>query len=149
MLEDHYSSRLNQLLEACECDVAVPSEWQDRLTRRGVIQPIPGDRRKYIRHHFNGRGVLKYDETFPSIPREHTIKQVVTRDLSRGGMAFLHSEQLFPGERVSLWLPIGKRSYVVVRCIEHNDNCFEIGAAVADDGPEASTTDGNDAGDCS
>ncbi len=149
MLEDNYLRRLNKLLEACECDLAVPSEWRDHLTRRGVIQPIPGDRRKYIRHHFKGRGVLEYDETFSSIPREHTIAQVVTRDVSRSGIAFLHSEQLFPGERISLWLSIGKRSYVVERCVEHNDSCFEIGAAIADIGPEASTTEHSDAGHCS
>jgi hypothetical protein len=73
----------------------------------------------------------------------------VTLDISRSGIAFLHSEQLFPGERVSLWLPIGKRSYVVERCVEHNDSCFEIGAAVADNVPEASTTELGDAGHCS
>ena len=139
MLDDDYSRQLNKLLGACECDLAVPSEWQDRLTRRGVIQPIPGDRRKYVRHHFNGLAVLEYDETFSSIPREHTIARVVTRDVSRNGIAFLHSEQLFPGERVSLWLPTGERSYVVMRCIEHNDKCFEVGLVVADNGPEAST----------
>ena len=149
MLEDNYLRRPNKLIEACECDLAVPSEWQDCLTRRGVIQPIPGDRRQYIRHHFNDWGVLEYDETFSSIPREHSITKVATRDVSRGGIAFLHSEQLFPGERVSLWLPIGKRSYVVVRCVEHTDSCFEIGAAVADNGPQASTTEHSDAGDCS
>ncbi len=149
MLEEDYSEILSKLLEACECDLAVPSEWQDRLTRRGVIQPIPGDRRQYIRHHFNDWGVLEYDETFSSIPREHTIAQVMTIDISRSGIAFLHSEQLFPGEQVSLWLPIGKRSYVVERCVEHNDSCFEIGAAVADNVPEASTTELGDAGHCS
>ena len=149
MLEEDYSEILSKLLEACECDIAVPSEWQDHLTRRGVIQPIPDDRRKYIRHHFSGWGVLEYDETFSSIPREHTIARVATLDVSRNGIKFLYSEQLFPGERVSLWLPIGKRSYVVERCVEHNDSCFEIGAALADNVPEASTTELGDAGHCS
>ena len=92
--------------------------------------------------------MLEYDETFSSIPREHTIAQVMTRDISRSGIAFLHSEQLFPGERVSLWLPIGKRSYVVERCVELNDHCFEIGASVPVDEPEASTTEHRDAGAC-
>lgn len=149
MLEDAYSRGLSKLLETCECDLAVPSEWLDHPTRRGVIQPIPDDRRRYIRHYFNCQSVLEYDETFSSIPREHTIAQVMTRDISRSGIAFLHSEQLFPGERVSLWLPIGKRSYVVERCIEHNDRCFEIGAEVAGNEPEASTTEHRDVGDCS
>ncbi len=138
MLEEDYSKLLNKVIKSCECDLAVPWEWQDRLTRRGVVPPTLDDRRQYIRHHFNGRGVLEYDETFSSIPREHTIAKVVTLDISRSGIAFLHSDQLFPGERVSLWLPLGKRSFVVERCVEHNDSCFEIGAAIADIGPEAS-----------
>ena len=149
MLEDDYSRDLSKLLETCECDLAVPSEWLDCLTRRGVIQPIPDDRRKYIRHHFGSQSVLEYDQTLSSIPREYSIAQVMTRDLSRSGIAFLHSDQLFPGEQVSLWLSIGKRSYIVERCVEHNDNCFEIGAVVADNGPEASTNEHRDAGDCS
>ncbi len=149
MLEEDYSKLLNKLIKDCECDRVVPSEWQDRLTRRGVVPPTLDDSRQYNRHHFNGRGVLEYDETSSPIPREHTIAKVVTLDISRSGIAFLHSEQLFPGERVSLWLPIGKRSYVVVRCVEHNDSCFEIGAVVADNGPEASTTEHSDAGHCS
>jgi hypothetical protein len=148
MLEDAYSRGLKKLLESCECDLAVPSEWLDRLTRRGVIQPIADDRRRYVRHHFCGQSVLEYDQTLTSIPREHTIAQVVTRDLSRSGIAFLHSDQLFPGEQVSLWLPGGKRSYIVERCVELNDHCFEIGASVADNVPEASTADQRDAGDC-
>ncbi len=144
MLEDDYTRCLNKMLETCECNVTVPRQWQGRLTQRGVIDPVPDDRRNYIRHHFNSQAVLEYDETFSSIPREHTIVKVITLDISRGGIAFLHSEQLFPGERVSLWLPIGKRSYVVERCVEHNDSCFEIGAAVADNVPEASTTELSD-----
>ena len=132
MLEDDYSRQLNRLLEACECDVAVPSEWQDRLNRRGVIPPIAGDRRSFVRHYFNVPAVLEYEQSLPAIPREHTITQVVTRDLAREGIGFFHSDQLFPGERISLWLSSGKRCYQVVRCIQHRDNCFEIGAVVAE-----------------
>jgi hypothetical protein len=130
MLEDDYSRELNRLLEACECDVAVPSEWQQRLNRRGVIPPIEGDRRAYIRHYFNVRAVLEYGQTLPGIPRQHTTAQVLTRDLAREGIGFFHAEQLFPGERVSLWLSSGKRLFEIVRCVQHNESCFEIGAVV-------------------
>ena len=131
MLESNDSRRLTKLLAACECDVAVPSEWQERLSRRGTIPSISGDRRRYIRHRFVCRAIIEYDTTYPAIPRGPTFKQVVTRDLSRGGIAFLNSEQLFPGEQVSLWGRQGKLAFVVVRCVEHNDHCFEIGAAAA------------------
>ena len=138
MLEEDYSKLLTRLLEACECDLAVPSEWKDSLGQRGVIPSIPGDQRRFVRHHFRDWAVLECDETFPSIPREHTMAQVLTRDISRSGIAFLHSDQLFPGERISLWLSVGKRSFVVQRCVQHNENCFEIGAEVSDNGTEFS-----------
>jgi len=139
MLEEDYSELLDKLLETCESDLAVPSEWEDRLSQRGIIEPIHDDRRSYIRHRFTRPGMLEFDETFSSIPRDHTLAKVVTRDVSRCGIAFLYSEQLYPGEQVSLWLPIGKRTYIVERCIQHNDNCFEIGATIAGIVPENSS----------
>ena len=49
-------------------------------------------------------------------PEESTRKaQVVTSDVSRSGISFLHAKQLYPGERILLWLPTGKQSYVVER----------------------------------
>jgi hypothetical protein len=131
MLEEDYSEHLSKLLDTCECDLAVPSEWKDRLSKQGVIKEIRNDRRKHVRHHFSRRAVLEFDQTFPSIPREPTLAQVVTSNVSRQGIAFLHSEQLYPGEQITLWLPIGKLAYVVERCVEHNDNCYEIGAKLA------------------
>jgi hypothetical protein len=130
MLENDYSKVLTKLLDTCECDLAVPSEWEVRLEQRGVIDPVLDDRRQHVRHRFSCWAVLQCDQTFPSIPRESALTQVLTSNVSRDGLAFLHSEQLFPGERVLLWLPIGKRVYVVERCIEHEDNCFEIGASI-------------------
>ena len=132
MLEEYYSRELKRLLDTCECDVAVPSEWQQRVTRQGVIPPVERDRRQFVRHYFHRRLVLEYSQTFPAIPRQHTVARVVTGDLSRCGVSFLHSEQLFPGEQVLLWLPGGKRPYSVVRCVQRQENCFEIGAALAE-----------------
>ncbi|MEM9657436.1 MAG: hypothetical protein AAF961_03660 [Planctomycetota bacterium] len=130
MLEADYQQRLEQLLASCECDVAVPAQWKDLLSQRGVLAPIPDDRQQFVRHLFNGRAVLEYDQTLPAISRKHHVAQVVTRDVSRRGVRFLHSEQLFPGEECALWLNTGRQTYEVVRCIRHNSRCFEIGAAL-------------------
>jgi hypothetical protein len=137
MLEDDYSKLLTMVLESCECDLAVPAEWKNSIGARGAIPPIPHDQRRFVRHRFGDWAVLEYDQTFPSIPRKHTIAQVLTRDISRCGIGFFHADQLFPGERVSLWLKGGKQSFVVQRCIQHSENCFEIGA-VSDDGTDSS-----------
>lgn len=128
MLEEDYTSCLNKLLENCEHQLVIPSQLRDSLTKRGPTPPSPNDLRKYVRYHFNGLSVLEVAQTFPSIPREKRVARVVTRNVSRGGIAFLHSEQLFPGEEVTMWLPSGKFRYVVVRCIAHHPRCYEIGA---------------------
>ena len=132
MLEDDYQRRLDQLLASCECDVAVPQQWQAQSSRRGVIAPIPGDRRRFVRHYFSAQVMLEYGQTFASIPRERTVCKVVTRDVSRDGIAFVNAEQLYPGERVTIWLPGGKRTYIVARCRAHGDDCFEIGASLSE-----------------
>jgi hypothetical protein len=137
MLEVDYSKLLTTVLESCECDLAVPDEWRASLGARGAIPPIPNDQRRFVRHRFGDWAALEYDQTFSSIPRKHTIAQVMTRDISRCGVAFFHADQLFPGERVSLWLKAGKQSFVVQRCVQHNENCFEIGARVSDNGSES------------
>ena len=131
MLESDYQRNLDKLLAACELDVAVPGEWQESLSRRGVIPPIAGDRRRFVRHTFPCRAILEMRQTLPAIPRRHIIKQVLTRDLSREGIGFLTSQQLYPGERISLWLPRGKKDLTVVRCVEHAVDCYEIGTVIA------------------
>lgn len=143
MLEDDYTKCLNKLLESCECDLAVPSQWQERLQQHGSTQPIPDDRRKSERHLFNSQGVLEFGQTFPAIPREETTAQVMMRDVSADGVAFLFSEQLFPGELISLWLPSGKQTYVVERCVGYSDDCYEIGAAVAGPATELTASQAN------
>ncbi len=131
MLEEDYSTLLERLLSTCECDIAVASEWEASLTSGGVIPPLPNDQRAFLRHRYARRVLLEYQNTFSSIPRKRGQTLVVTRDLSRDGIAFLHAEQLFPGERITLWLPTGKKTYVVQRCLQHNEKCFEIGASLA------------------
>lgn len=128
MLEEDYTNCLNKLLENCEHQLVIPSQLRDSLAKRGPTPPAPNDLRKFVRYHFNGLGILELSETFPSIHRENGVARVITRNVSRGGIAFLHSEQLFPGERVTLWLPSGKFNYVVVRCTAHHPRCYEIGA---------------------
>jgi hypothetical protein len=69
------------------------------------------------------------------IERPRADFAVLTTDVSRQGVAFLHSAQLFPGEVVTVWFPAEKLACRVMRCLKHNANCFEIGAAF-ESGPQ-------------
>ena len=133
MLEDDYSTNLTKLLATCQCELVIPSHFKEGLSKKGVFPTISDDRRRFVRYHFNSRAILEFGPTLPTIPREPTTAQIITRNISRGGVAFLHSEQLFPGERVTLWFPTSKHEYTVVRCTGQNDHCFEIAAHTDDD----------------
>ena len=51
------------------------------------------------------------------------------KDISRAAVAILHSEQLYPGER--LWLTVldgVRRSTTVIRCRRIQADCYEVAA---------------------
>ncbi len=55
--------------------------------------------------------------------------KVYTKDVSRTGAGFLHGEQLFPKEQLTLLLPDGRcRPIEVIRSRRVADHCYEIGA---------------------
>jgi hypothetical protein len=138
MLEEDYRSTLNQLLEKLECHVQVPDKWDDFYDRRGPMPATSEDRRRFARLHCPGRAVLQMETTLPAIERGQQVHCVLTKDISRGGLSFLHTEQLFPEERIKLWLPIGKHDALIVRCQRRNENCYEIGAVFTSLGHDSS-----------
>jgi hypothetical protein len=130
MLETDYLRALTTVLNSLTCNVALPSCWTDFSTKRG---PLPGrqhEERSYARFHFPTRALLQMESTAPA-PAVEALHVVLTKDLSRSGISFLHSLELFPGDRLWLWLTTGRCRYTVKRCVRHNDSCYEIGAQFA------------------
>ncbi len=127
MLEEDYLTTLSRLLEKLECHVQVPKQWDDFYDRRGPVVATAEDRRRFARLHCPGRAVLQLETSLPAIYRGRQVHCVVTKDVSRSGLSFLHTEQLFPHEKVKLWLSMGKRNATVVRCQRRNKKCYEIG----------------------
>jgi hypothetical protein len=129
MLEGNYPQRLAELVAETKLEINVPREWQSIAARRGPVQPMPGDnRRRFVRFFFPTQAILELGQSLPTIDRRHAMHQVLTKDLSRDGICFLHSEQLFPHEQLVLWLPVGKKCFEVARCRRLNGRCYEIGA---------------------
>jgi hypothetical protein len=107
-----------------------PEFWSEIQSRRGAQKSRLDERRRFVRFWFPSRCVLELGPSLPAVPRAREFHQVWTRDVSRGGMSFLHSGQLYPGERVRLWLSSGKLECAVERCQRHNPHCWEIGAEI-------------------
>ena len=112
-----------------KCRILVPAEFLSIFLKDGLLQTVMDDLRRFPRYHYHVRAVLHYRQTLPAVPRGEESYLVLTKDLSRSGLCFLHEQQLFPGERMALDLAGGKHMPIeVTRCTKHNDRCFEIGA---------------------
>src|SRR6185436_120753 len=132
MLDPVCRENLNAGLDELPCPVVLPSEWKDYFQRRGPQTWQGDDLRRFVRIHFPTRALMDLKTTLPAFPRIKARHVVLMKDISRQGCSFLHVEQLFPGERVGLTLPTGTVSYTIVRCVRHNDRCYEMGAQLTE-----------------
>ena len=111
------------------CQVQIPPDWE---SGRSIGEPLPtmvDDKRRFPRFHYRVRGLITPRPTFPDHTRPEQTFVVYTKDISRGGVALLHSEELFPKEWCQLRLPPHfENKLEVVRCMRLADRCYLIGA---------------------
>ena len=131
MLDATDFEEVNDALDAPQCHVVLPPAWQEDSPRQGSLPFQQGEGRRYVRSRFRMQVLMELTTTIPLVVRACEKHVVLMKDISRDGAGFLHSAQLFPGERVVLWLPTGRREYTVARCVRHNDACYEIGAELS------------------
>jgi hypothetical protein len=114
------------------CELELPSSWSDFFDRRGAMPARLEENRRFPRSYLRGVAALEYRQSLPALPRAEARHAVYTKDVSRAGIGFLHSEPLYPMEQMKLALPDGKSLIVeVVRCRRIQPRCFEIGAVFA------------------
>jgi hypothetical protein len=102
------------------CEVQLPDNWGDFFEHKGILPCEYDDRRTYARLHFRGKAIIKHDDAFFAI---------YTRDVSRGGLAFYHKQQMLPGQRARVWLINGLSHDVeIARCRQRDESCYECGA---------------------
>ncbi len=119
----------DQAWDELECRILIPGKFLAIFQNEGATQTVMDDLRRFPRYHYHMRAVLHYRQTLPSMPRGEERYLVLTKDLSRSGLSFLHEQQLFPRERMAVDLAGGRHIDIeVARCIKHNDRCYEIGA---------------------
>jgi hypothetical protein len=117
------------LVGPIECKIELPSSWSDFFDRRGRLRGALEDKRRFPRIYLRASAAVQYRQSFPALPRPETWHKVYTKDVSRTGLGFLHSEPLYPMEQLCLVLPDGCcRRIEVVRCRRIGPRCFEIGA---------------------
>jgi hypothetical protein len=124
--------RIQKLIETVgplKCELELPSSWADYFDRRGPMPTTFQEKRRFPRSYLRTSAALQHRQSLLALPRAETWYKVYAKDVSRGGVGFLHGEQLFPLEQMNLVLPDGRsRPIEVVRCRRIQERCFEIGA---------------------
>jgi hypothetical protein len=130
MLDRDYSQHFGELIAGAECRIEAPADWDEVQSRRGAQQTRLDERRRFVRFWFPTQCVLELSQSLPAVPRPTEFHRAWTRDIARGGVSLLHSEQLYPGEQVRLWLASGRLECKVKRCRRHNPRCYEAGLEI-------------------
>jgi PilZ domain len=124
MSDDHDAARM---IEGLESRVALPADFFEK--KNGAIPVRWVDLRQFPRFYFRSAAALEVQSTLPALPRSPEVVRGYVKDISRAAVAVLHSEQLFPGER--LWVTVldgVRRGTTVTRCRRIQDNCYEVAA---------------------
>lgn len=143
MLDSHYEAlALAEGSALLECEIELPASWGNFFVETGMLPTTAQERRRFPRHRFRTPAAMKIVQGLPNLHRPDAWYKVYAKDVSRGGLSFLHSEQMFPGERVQLAMAnghqyiaeirrsrrIGKKCYVIgVRFVEALSSLGETG----------------------
>jgi hypothetical protein len=118
-----------ELIAALPCEIDLPQNWADYFMRTGPLPRVQDDARRYPRFYLRTAAALSYRSTLPALPRSTKTERVYLKDISRSSVAFLHSKQLFPRERLEMLLADETHWFVsVVRCQRRQERCYEIAA---------------------
>ena len=123
------SQSLVEMIPSLPCEIDLPDSWCDFFSESDVSMSVPDDRRQFPRCCLRTSAAMRHMKNLPNLPRpDHWVK-VYAKDVSRAGFSFVHSVQLFPGERLEL-VVTPSHAYVgeVRRCRKVGPNCYVIGA---------------------
>lgn len=132
MLDDSYAKKLSLLLAQLPCLVEIPERRKTELSIEGVLPSFDGDKRRFARRRALSKAICKLTDKLPTIERDDQFRVVLTYDISRGGVSFLHFEQLFPCEGGQLWFSDNRQSFEVVRCRRWGPRCFQVSGSFTD-----------------
>ena len=117
------------MIESLPCAVQLPDNWGEGTGNDDSCGAVHQEGRRHRRWKFCSSAALQYRQSFPSMRRPPGWHRVYTVNLARGGLSFLHSEQLFPQEWAEIvFLDGSDRQIEIMRCRWIQDRCFEIGA---------------------
>lgn len=123
MLEFDPSEEVIDILwQKLNCRIELPETPDEYFAAKGPQLGEFAPERQHARYNYRNKALLIY---------RNAPYAVFTKDISHSSVGFLHFEQLFPLERVRLYLANGtKLDATIRRCLRLQELCFECGAQV-------------------
>ncbi len=125
MLDQDRHAPFAELIAAAPSRLQIPTSLARALTvaqRHSHIEQRQSPRIGLLLH-----AAAEVAGPLPAFPRTDTRGKAIICDASLRGMRFLFDQQLWPGERVSLFLPEAQLSGEVARARRLQPQCYEIG----------------------
>ena len=117
MLDISHATEIGKLWDQLESKAALPTTAEEFFAKTGT--KADHEQRDYERHYLRCQAIMR---------RECDQHAVYMKDCSRAGMCLVSPVQLFPRERVQLWMS-AQRSYSleIIRCRRVRPNCYVCG----------------------
>ena len=114
---------VNQLWASLESKAELPTTPEEFFAKTGATatedQRAAEDHRAFARHYLRSQVILR---------REAETHAVYTKDCSRTGIGLISPVQLYPRQRIQLWMAPQRRILLrVIRCRRIRPNCYECG----------------------
>lgn len=119
MLGLRNADKIAELWDATESTAILPTSAEEFFAATGPVRERTNSRRAHERHHLRCRAIVKCD---------CLAHAVYLQDCSRMGIGLLSPVQLFPRQRIQLWMD-DQRSYQleIARCRRLGPKCYECG----------------------
>jgi PilZ domain-containing protein len=99
----------------------------DFFAKAGPLPTAWDEARRFPRFYYRAKAKATV-HPFRGGPQPPVECTVLTRDVSRGGLNLIHTEQLYPGQRIDLLLLDGvERSVEVCWCRRLANRCYSVG----------------------
>ena len=117
MLDLGDATKVSDLWQNMDSQAALPATPEDFFGKAGPKRS--DEQRAYERHYLRCQAILR---------RECETHAIYMKDCSRTGMGLISPVQLFPRERVQLWMSQqSSYSLEVTRCRRIRPKCYECG----------------------
>ncbi len=124
------SSNIADLLRQSIWQLEVPASGRHLLEGEGPSSSFDGDERRHVRVRKKCWGAIRHQTSLPAIPRLESWHAILVLNLSKSGLGFLHSAQLFPTERLVVCCGnLQLREIQIASCRRIGSRCYLIGAA--------------------